>query len=719
MKQVFLTGNGGIALLDAPVPGKLNNSILVRNHYSLISSGTEGAAITKHTGLMGLYEKALSSRDRMGQVWAMAEAHGIRQTVNVVRNKLSDFTALGYSSVGTVVDVSDADMPFRVGDSVACMGTGFASHSEFVVVPRNLAARIPEGAQLDQAAFAALACIAMQGIRRLELTAGERVGVVGLGLIGQISLRLLASMGYRAYGLDLSEERAAIARKFANTEAWALDKLDSEAHVLDLTDGIGLDGVIVCAASDSDEPVNLAFDICRRAGRVSIVGDVGLALQRKKMYAKELDVRMSCSYGKGRYDVAYEIDGVDYDLDHVRWSEGRNLEHFLWLLGTGALDLSDLISDRFPIDDVVNAYAKIKGGDSRVLGVLLDYGDPTNCTNSVKAAAEGTRIDRSLTSAVAIGERGNGPVRLGIIGAGGYVTGMHLPLLKDMGDEFLVRALVSRSGATAAAAAKRFDVPTTASDYRRILDDPEIDAVMIATRHATHAKFAIEAIEAGKHVFVEKPMATTVADAEDIVAAADRSGLIVRVGFNRRFSPYIHALRDVIGPEGIRVLFARVNVGAIKNDWSNTPEEGGRLLGEGVHFFDLANWFMGAEPKNVAANMIGTINSTNANASVLLRYTDGSNANVLYTSLGDKRMGKEYFEAFGNGRSAILNDYNKLEIWGGNQKSKPRRGDKGQRDCLREFSAAVRGIEFPVKGADARAGLAATRIAQTILNDST
>jgi len=719
MKQVFLSGQGEISVLDVPVPGRLQNSLLVRNHYSLISSGTEGAAVTKHRGLLGIYEKAVSSGDRIQQVWTMAKTQGVRQTYEIVRNKLSDYTAIGYSSVGTVVEVDDERMPFRPGDMVACMGTGYASHAEYVVVPHNLALPVPAGVEPGQAAFGALACIAMQGIRRLELTPGEQVGVIGLGLIGQIAIRLLSGMGYRPYGMDLSKDRVSIvADDIPNSEVWTLDSCDSFQRIQLLTNKNGLDGVLVCAATDSNEPVNLAFDLCRKSGRVSIVGDVGMSLERAKMYAKELELRISCSYGPGRYDLEYEIRGNDYPVSHIRWTEGRNLEHFLWMLQTGKLDLKNLITGVFPVEKASEAYKQIKIGGAKNLGVLIDYGEIPNLEHAQQEARAGALLELGKKTPAFISSLGDGPVRLGIIGVGGYVRNMHLPNLKKLDKDFAVRSLVSRTGASAALAAKKFEVASAGSDHRAILDNPDIDAVIIGTRHAAHARFAIEALEAGKHIFVEKPMTTSVEDAQRIVDLSESKGLIVRVGFNRRFSPHIHLLREIVGEAGTRIFYARVNIGALGKDWSNTEEEGGRLLGEAVHFYDLANWFMDDQPTAIHASMAGLPENTNPNASVLLGYPDGSHANILYTTLGDKRMGKEFFEVFGNSKSARMEDYTRFKCWGRKLRRKLVRGDKGQQGCLYEFAQAVRGHKHPIKGADARAGMLATRIALKAIEQS-
>lgn len=704
MKQVFLGGDGQIEVLDAPVPGRLRDAVLVRNSCSLISSGTEGAAVTRRGGVWGVYEKARSSRDRVEQVWTMARTQGIAATAQAVRGKLADYGMIGYSSAGLVVEVDGEDMPFRVGDRVACMGVGFANHAEYVTVPRNLVARLPEGVAFEDAAFGAIACIAMQGIRRLGLTPGEQVVVIGLGLIGQLCVRLLGAMGYCALGLDRDPVRVAKARE-AGVPAWTLDDTDCRQRVVEFTDGHGADGVVICAGTKSDEPVNLAFDLCRRNGRVSVVGDVGLGLQRAKMYRKELELRISCSYGPGRYDDTYEIGGHDYPIEHARWTEGRNLSFFLEMLGSGRLNVADLRTDRFDVAQASQAYAKAKQGSS-VYGVLLDYGP-------LPEEPRAPRAEQRVLHMPTVPRRANGGgrVRLGLIGVGGYAKGMHLPNLKALDDHFEVRAMASRSGGTAAAAAKRFGAEVVASDYRALLDDPELDAVLVCTRHSAHAKIVLDALDAGKHVFVEKPMTTTIQDGEAVVAKAESSGLVVRVGFNRRFSPFMIALREVVGREGPRMFTVRCNIGPGGSHWSDTDEEGGRLLGEGVHFLDLCNWFVGSEPVSVSGVVAGSERTDNPSTMVQLGYDDGSTAQITYTALGHRLMGKELYEAFGNGRSARCDDFRSVESFGARVAVKAKRGDKGQREVLREFAAAVRGENLPIIGADARAGLVATAMA--------
>ncbi|MCG6538064.1 MAG: Gfo/Idh/MocA family oxidoreductase, partial [Syntrophales bacterium LBB04] len=352
--------------------------------------------------------------------------------------------------------------------------------------------------------------------------------------------------------------------------------------------GIGLDGVIVCAATTRDEPINLAFDLCRKRGRVSLVGDVGLCLQREKMYEKEIELRMSCSYGPGRYDPDYEMSSHDYPMAYVRWTERRNLELFLQMLSTARLNLKPLVSAQRNIEQAPEAYASLKKGDPNTYAVLFDYG-PLNEQPEESSLKPGRTIRYSQSTKIAGGRR----IRLGLIGIGGHTKEVHIPNLRKMGDLFVIQGIASRSGASAGIAALKNGAAIATSDHRELFASKEIDAILIATRHRTHATFVKDALDAGKHVFVEKPMTLTLEDAEDIVRKSDETGLIVRVGFNRRFSPYLIAPRKTVGNSGLRMFSVRVNTGIVPGDWSNTPEEGGRILGEGVHFFDLSNWFMG------------------------------------------------------------------------------------------------------------------------------
>ena len=714
MKQVFVSGKGEIEVLEAPAPRCPAPGVLVRNAFSLISSGTEGAAVSSRGGWMGVFEKAMKSRDRAQQIIRMAQTHGVSETWQTVQRKLAGLAPLGYSSAGMVMEVSPQDGPLRPGDLVACVGAGVATHSEYVGVPINLVERLPKGMACAEAAFGAVACIAMQGIRRIEAPPGEWVGVIGLGLIGQIAAQLLTVMGYRAVGMDLLPERAALTRELAGIEAWGQGEAGLVQRVLELTEGRGLDGVVICAATQSDQPVNLAFDLCRKRGRVSIVGDIALNLSRSKMYRKEIELRMSCSYGPGRYDDDYELRGQDYPYPYVRWTEKRNLRYALDLINQKRLNVARLISSQFPPDEALNAFSLVKRALPGVYGVLFDYGPLPRAPRPLSREEFTVTRGKNRASARRVRRSGQGPVRLGVIGCGGFAKAVHLPNLARMSDTFELVGTASRTGAQAAVSANRFGAAFSTSRYEELLRNPDIEAVLIATRHDDHATLALEALKAGKHVFVEKPMCLRVEEGHAIVAEADASGLVVRVGFNRRFAPYLQALRRAVGNQGRRMFSIRVNVGQIEGHWSNTAEQGGRFLGEGVHFLDLCNWFAGEEPEAVHGVVGGPIEKTNPNIAAHMRYANGCVAQLLYTSLGSAKAGKERYEAFGAGRAAICEDFRALYLHGGGAVARGGRGDKGHRGELVEFAAAVRGRTRPIKGADARAGMAATRMALAV-----
>ncbi len=713
MKQLFLSGKGEISVQEAPLPGRLPGSVLVRNRYSLISSGTEAAAVSRRGGWWGVLEKAWRSGDKLRKVWDLARRQGMRAAWQAVRSKLDDFTPVGYSSCGQVVETDEATSDFRPGDWVACMGTGFANHAEHIVVPSNLAAKLPEGVAPDEASFAALACIAMQGIRNLELTPGETVAVIGLGLIGSLAAVLARAMGYTVCGIDLSSQRAARCQSDFGITAWNLDN-DVRAAVKRLTGGQSADGVILTAATKSSEPVNLAFDLCRARGAVSVVGDVGLELDRAKMYRKEIGLRVSCSYGPGRYDHGYELDGRDYPLALARWTERRNLQCFLGMLADRRIDIRPLISRTFSIDEGAAAFALLKKADADVYGVLFDYGEAPAAPKPVARSAYvlQTHVPTQLI--------GSDRVRIGLIGCGGFAKGVHVPNLLRLKQQFSIAGVASRSGASAAVVARRFGIPVATSDHQVLLDDSDIDAVLISTRHASHARLTLEALDAGKHVFVDKPLCLSVEDGVQIEAAAREKGLVVRVGFNRRFAPQLVGMREALDGNGPRLFTCRVSVaGEHADHWSNAPEEGGRFLGEGVHFLDLCNWFAGSAPQSIAAQFLGPPSATNPNALVSVSYPDGSAANVIYTTSGHTGIGKEHFEAHGCGRSARCQDFRKLELFGSAARTTSRgRGDKGHLASLNEFYSSVRGIKPHGIGADARAGTLATWMALAALQSA-
>ncbi|QDQ40001.1 zinc-binding dehydrogenase [Legionella geestiana] len=700
MKQILLSGQGNIEVIESPAPHLPGDAILVQNAFSLISSGTEGAAVSRHKGIRGICEKALNSRHKWHQLLETAKNQGILATSSLVQGKLQGLSPIGYSCAGVVIDTTPDNSAFKIGQRVACMGTGFANHAEIVAIPNQLAVPLPENVSEAEAAFGAIACIAMQGLRRLELSPGERVGIVGLGLIGQIALKLAVVMGYQAYGFDINPHRVAHAK--AHTKARMVHDFNDSAlaeHVDSDTGGSLLDGILLCAATRESGPVNQAFDLCRQRGRVSVVGDIGLELERSRMYAKELELRLSCSYGPGRYDSDYELGGHDYPLAFARWTERRNLEYFISLLASGQLSLEDLITRRTPATDAESAYALVKSGGPQVFGVLLDYelDMPTPVTPSLFTCEYAPLI-------------ASDKVRLGIIGVGGYAKTHHLPNLARLPGA-TIDAVASKTGASAAVIARKYKARYATSQPQQILLDEQIQAVIISTRHASHAQLVINALQAQKHVFVEKPMATTLADAEAILHAQRTSGKIVRVGFNRRFSPWLAAMKAAAG-SGRKTILIRVNVGDISNHWSNSIEEGGRLMGEGVHFFDLATWLAGSQPLSVSAEFQGGPSAQNPDAMVTIRYEDGSVATVIYTTCGNTAAGKEYVEIQSGGKTLILHDYHSLVCFGCKPDIRKKdRLNKGQAGAIAEFVNLITNGDGAA-GADALAGYWATAIAE-------
>jgi predicted dehydrogenase/D-arabinose 1-dehydrogenase-like Zn-dependent alcohol dehydrogenase len=582
------------------------------------------------------------------------------------------------------------------------------------VVPKNLVVPIPDNVSYESAAFGALASIALQGIRRLDLTAGERIGVIGLGLIGQLVARLAVLMGYEVFGFDLAPDRVdRVVNKKMGIRAWPSSEINCIEIVQDVTNGIGLDGVIVCASTSSDDVVNLAFELCRVRGRVSIVGDVGLDLERARMYRKELELRLSCSYGPGRYDDNYEIHGQDYPIGYVRWTEQRNLQYFLDLIANERLEIQDLISKSYPVQQAIEAYSVVKEQKSTIYGILLDYDLPVTLP-----AIDGSY--RRQVQVKSIVNDTNKAIRLALIGVGGYAKAVHIPNIRRLSEAFQIYGVASRSGITAEVVAKRCGAEVSTSSYEYLLEDGKVDAVIISTRHASHAKITLDALNAGKHVFVEKPMAITIEDSLAINRLVNETGLVLRVGFNRRFSPYMRAMKQAIGSRGRRLFRTRVNIGEIKNDWSNTEEEGGRLIGEGVHFFDLCNWFFEKDPITVNCQTLGPANPTNPNAIIVLSYPDGDVGEIAYTSLGTSKMGKEYYEAFGNGKSCRMDDFRNFDSYNIPIKvSRFEKSNKGQLQALEEFAWAIRNDSpHSTTGADSYAGMLATWIGITALKSA-
>jgi predicted dehydrogenase/threonine dehydrogenase-like Zn-dependent dehydrogenase len=663
MKQVVLR-NGQAVVEEVPAPAMLPGGVLVHVAYSCISPGTETATLTagEIKGGVGLLRRALREPDKVRQVIASLKSRGFRATKDLVQGRLGFGSTVGYTCAGLVLEVDQAVEGFRPGDRVACAGGGYANHAEIVTVPQNLTVAVPPTVDLAAAATVTLGAIALQGVRRAQPTLGECIGVIGLGLVGQLTVQLLRAAGCRVVGIDLQRNRVELARSLGLDEGLVPSDGDLEGRVHAVTHGFGLDAVILTAATRSDEPVNLAMHLARRKGRVVVVGDVGLGLQRAEMYHKELDLLMSTSYGPGRYDPLYEEGGVDYPLGYVRWTENRNMAAFLDLVAAGKIQLAPLIASVFPLSEATAAYAALKaeGGPLTVLLQNPGLSDRPPLTRRVIA-----------TPSV---RRGDGRLRVAIIGAGGFAQGTHLPNLKQLADRYAIHTIVSRRGTGAVSVARQYGAANAATDYRQALTDPDVDAVIICTRHDLHAAQAAEALRAGKHVLVEKPMALTrgeLADLTETIRELEEAGTCpaFMVGFNRRFSPYaVRAKAAIAGHVHPVLIRYRMNAGQLPpGHWVHGPEGGGRAVGEACHILDLFAYLVGAPCVEVNATAIRSSAADcrgDENFVATLRYGDGSVGTLLYTALGAREFPKEAMEIYADGKVVTLDDYHALEIHG-------------------------------------------------------
>jgi predicted dehydrogenase/threonine dehydrogenase-like Zn-dependent dehydrogenase len=703
VKQVCLI-QGRVAVVDVPPPTCGPGGVLVRTSHSLISTGTEMA--TTGSGGGGLVRTAVANPQLVRKVWEKLGTVGLRRTLDLVRARRSGSLPLGYSAAGEVVEVGAEVRQLRVGDRVACAGVGYANHAELNLVPQNLVAPVPPGVPYAAAAFATLGAIALQGVRRLGPGLGERVVVLGLGLVGQLTAQLLRAAGCRVLGVDVLPARVELARKLGMEDGVSATDRPPLPVVQEWSGGVGADGVVVCASGGDGGLLNGAFDLCRPKGRVVLVGDVPIRISREKIYRKELDFLVSCSYGPGRYDPRYEAQGIDYPLPYVRWTEGRNLGEMLRLLADGTLRVSELTHAVLPVADAVSAYQLLQS-PARPIAVLLDYG---------LAERAAPTLPRTLGVAPPREAR-PGQVVLGVVGAGAFFRAVHLPNLSRHGG-FSIRRVATRSGLSGRELGMRHGIPLVTTDAREVLEDPEIAAVLIATRHDLHAPLVLDALRAGKHVFVEKPLALGTADCEAIVSAAARADRLVAVGFNRRFAPLARTARDLLARRREpRTLVYRVNAGPLAPDhWLRDPREGGgRLLGEGVHFFDLLRWLVGTDPVAVTATALhrGPEAGVDAdNASVSVAFADGSLGTLHYVSQGHPGLAKERIEIFGGGQALVLEDFRTLEVYGvpGCRSERRRAADKGHFDILANFHAALNGAA-PL-GASAEDGYWATWCAE-------
>ncbi len=681
MKQVLQNRKTGRPFVgEVPVPALQRGRVLVRTVASLISAGTERAAVELVS--KGLVQEARQRPDLVKAVVAKVKNEGLLNTFASVRDKMAASQALGYSAAGIVAAVADDVSEFQIGDRVACAGVGFASHAEVLSVPKNLCVHLPEGVSFESGAYGTLGAIALQGVRLAEPTLGESVVVIGLGLVGQLTVQLLKANGCRVFGLDLDQSRVSLALELGADKA-VVSNDEAAREIETWTRGHGADAVLITAATDSNQPIELAARVSRLKGRVIVVGMTGMDIPRAPFFSRELKLIISMSYGPGRYDPEYEERGHDYPLPYVRWTEKRNIESFLELIGEKRINVERLTTHRFQIAEADRAYQLISGDVQEPnLGVVLNYDPEAEVVRKIPLGAV-RKSEKSIT--------------LGVIGAGGYVPAMLLPHFKTEGVEF--RSIVTASGISAHDVGKRFGFAYAVSSADEVLDDANVNLIVIGTRHDTHAELARKALERNKHVFVEKPLALDDEQLESVLEAASGSSGKLMVGFNRRFSPLPQRAKEFFnGRETPLSIVYRVNAGRIpKEHWTqNADEGGGRIVGEVCHFVDLMQFLTGAPPVSVFAESIGAKSNKIVDADsvfITLRFADGSNGSVAYLSEGDKSLAKERVEVFGAGRVFVLDDFRRATLYkdGREEQITLKAQDKGQQAQVREVCASVLG----------------------------
>ncbi|WP_428938304.1 bi-domain-containing oxidoreductase [Fontivita pretiosa] len=684
MKQILQSYRSGeLWLAEVPAPALRAGGAIVQTAASLVSAGTERMIVT--LARKSLVGKAMARPDLVRRIIRKIRAEGFTAAMDKALARLDAPIALGYSCAGTVIEVGQGVAgELQVGDRVACGGAGYATHAELNYVPRNLLARIPQNVSFEDASFTTVGAIAMQGVRQADVRLGECVVVIGLGLVGLLTVQILKAAGCRVLGCDLDAGRCSLARQCGADDAVGRERLRESAAAM--SGGHGADAVIITAATASNQPIDDAAEICRVKGRVVVVGMVGMQIPREPFYRKELDLRLSMSYGPGRYDPHYEEGGQDYPIGYVRWTEQRNMSSFLELLSAGKVTPGRLITHRFGIDDAMRAYELLEHGSEPCLGMVINY--PTHAAPTKAARAVELRPIRAIGRADRIG--------VGLIGAGNFARGVLIPhLLKLDGLELV--GVCTATGMTATQAAQKFGFARATTEVSDLLEDRRIGAIFIATRHDSHARLVCQALAAGKHVFVEKPLCMTPQELEQIERAVEASpGVCLMVGFNRRFSPHTQAIRQAFASRGTPMMIGyRVNAGVAPRDsWlQDRSIGGGRIIGEVCHFVDWCEAVIGSTPVQVQAECIATDDARfNAqdNLVVTMRYGDGSVATIQYVSLGPGELPKERAEVFAAGGAAILDDFRLTTFYGIRRATVKTRQDKGFAGELSAFVTAVR-----------------------------
>ncbi len=680
--QNFKTGD--MTVDDVPPPSLKADGVLVHNAASLVSAGTEKAVI--ELAKMNPLQKARARPDLVKKVLGKAGQEGLFATARIVMNLVSAPLPLGYSCAGVVSQVGARVADISPGQRVACAGLGYANHAEVTYVPRNLLVPIPENVSYEEASFVTVGAIALHGVRQAALTLGETVVVIGMGLVGQIVAQICSASGCRVFCIDLDLGKIDLAKSLGADGGTTPAQEDVKAAVFAFTGGVGADAVIITAGTKSSEPICLAPELLRDRGRVIAVGDIGHDISRRANYEKEIDLKQSRSYGPGRYDPNYEEKGQDYPIGYVRWTENRNMEAFLDLVARGRVQLKPLLTHRFSIEEAESAYKLLTGESNQpYLGILLTYDADRPQSSNVFI---GTQDARRPTEGQEIA--------FGVIGAGQFAQGVLLPALKKVaGISF--HSFATGSGLTAVNVARKYGAQVCTSDFRSIIEDPAVNVVLIATRHDTHAGMVTDALRAGKHCFVEKPLATNEAELQQVIAAHAAGNSIVMTGFNRRFSSLAVRLKREM--RGARLVMQyRINAGFIPGGhWHQDTEiGGGRIIGEVCHFIDLLSFLCDAQPISVTAAAVNDANAASDpdNIAITLQFSDGSVGNIVYTSAGDMSFPKERIEVFGGGRVGVIENWRKLLVQGNGRRIQERCWLQADKGFMQEMAAFVDGVRM-------------------------
>lgn len=674
-------GSGEMVIQELPMPQLSLGMVLVKNHYSIISAGTEGSTVK--AARKSLIGKAKEKPQQVKQVLDVLKKQGIVQTYRAVMKKLDAYSPLGYSCAGEVIGVADDVVEFKVGDLVACAGAGYANHAEIVSVPVNLCVKLKADADLSQACYNTLGAIALQGVRQADMRLGETCAVIGLGLIGQLACLELKASGVNVIGVDISDSAVKTAEIHCTDLAYARNTPGIEDKILDYTGGIGVDAVIIAAATSSLDPVNFAGAICRKKGRVIILGAVPTGFDRDPYYyKKELELKMSCSYGPGRYDMDYEENGLDYPVAYVRWTEKRNMEAFQRLLYSQKINLDHLTTHRFKFEDAPKAYDIVVNHTEPYLGILLEYDYAKEHVSTSIRVHDSVKADK---------------INVGFIGAGSYAQGNLLPNLPSESKVGRI-TVMTNSGTTAKRVAEKYNFTYCTSNEQDILQNKDINTLFIATRHDTHAKYVIDGLKAGKNVYVEKPLCLTIEELTEIEQLVSEKHCGVMIGFNRRFSPFAKLLKNKVG-SGKMAMMYRINAGYIPADsWiQDIRIGGGRIIGEVCHFIDFMTFMCGSLPYKVSASAMSDAQGLNDTVNITVDFKNGSTGVVAYYANGSKTLNKEYFEVYASGMTGIIYDFKRCEIYGKRiDKHSLSVQDKGQKNMMEEFFNSLENGQMPI-----------------------